>query len=54
MTMKRTELEKRRGLKINNKLKTSAVPDRYTQTGDGQKQALNPLVAKLLGQSKPD
>ncbi|WP_255987519.1 hypothetical protein [Chitinolyticbacter albus] len=54
MTMKRTELEKRRGLKINSKFKTAAVPDRYGQSGDTQKLGLNPLVAKLLGQTKPD
>ncbi|UXY13900.1 hypothetical protein N8I74_11260 [Chitiniphilus purpureus] len=53
MTMKRTELEKQRGLKINNRLKTAAVPDRYSQGSNADKQTPNPLIAKLLGQRKP-
>ncbi|GAA5786814.1 hypothetical protein GCM10007860_25260 [Chitiniphilus shinanonensis] len=50
MTMKRTELEKRRGLKINNKLKQDSAAQHGAQHGGAkQAQPLNPLLGKLLG-----
>ncbi|WP_169307494.1 hypothetical protein [Chitiniphilus eburneus] len=49
MTMKRTELEKLQGLKINNKLKQGSAARRGDQSGDTQQaKPLNPLLGKLL------
>ncbi|PTD95014.1 hypothetical protein [Pseudothauera lacus] len=50
--MKRTDLEKLRGLKINNRLKGTPPPSRFAAASAGDKAGarLNPLVAKLLGQ----
>ncbi|WP_168735353.1 hypothetical protein [Pseudothauera rhizosphaerae] len=50
--MKRTDLEKLKGMKINNRLKGTPPPPRFgTSSGGGKAGArVNPLVAKLLGQ----
>jgi hypothetical protein len=53
--MKRTDLEKLRGLKINNRMKGTPPPPRFgaASTGDQGGARVNPLVAKLLGQKPP-
>lgn len=50
--MKRTDLEKLKGLKINNRMKGAPSPSRFgAASGGGQAAAkVNPLVARLLGQ----
>jgi hypothetical protein len=50
--MKRTDLEKLKGLKINNRLKGTPPPQRFgaASSGDRAGTTLNPLVARLLGQ----
>lgn len=51
--MKRTDLEKLKGAKINNRLKQAGTPQRYARgTADKDKPALSPLVAKLLQRRK--
>lgn len=50
--MKRTDLEKLNGLKINNRLKGTPPPQRFGAGSGGRRAAatVNPLVARLLGQ----
>lgn len=53
--MKRTDLAKNDGLKINNRLKQAVPPDRFgraSQSGQEQQVSGNNLMQKLLGKTK--
>lgn len=54
--MKRTDLEKLRGLKIRARLRGTPTPDRFgkASTGSDQGRLGNPLLEKLLGQRSED
>lgn len=45
--MKKTDLEKLRGLKINEKLAKTGVPDRFGKASSGQQD--NPAPKGLIG-----
>lgn len=55
--MKRTDLEKLNGLKINGRLKATDTPQRFGAASLGERRgpATNPLIEKLLkkGLGKP-
>lgn len=48
--MKKTDLEKLKGLKIRGRMKNAGTPDRFAKGAGGGsgEAALNPLIAKLL------
>lgn len=48
--MKKTDLEKLNGLKINSRMKNTDTPDRFAKASGGANAAsgVNSLVAKLL------
>lgn len=48
--MKRTDLEKLNGLKIQGRMKRAGTPERFRAgaEGDGAKTPMNPLIEKLL------
>jgi len=48
--MKKTDLEKLNGLKIQGRMKGAGTPERFRRgaAADGAKAAVNPLMEKLL------
>ena len=60
MTMQKTDLEKRQGLKLENRRRQAEGADRFgRKSGNGSKAgtggaALNPLVGALLARGKKD
>lgn len=48
--MKKTDLEKLNGLKIQSRMKGAGTPERFRKgaAADGAKPTVNPLIEKLL------
>lgn len=46
--MKKTDLEKLHGLKIQSRMKGAGTPERFRTATGGAKAPVNPLIEKLL------